>query len=68
MATTDTLTTATSDAEQRTCEACERVADADQFRAFEADEIDDCVCDECLAVQRDAADADECNRLAYYYR
>jgi hypothetical protein len=66
MTPADTLVAA-PDAEQLTCEACERVADADQFVAYEDGRVDDCVCDECLAVQRDAADADESNRLAYYY-
>jgi hypothetical protein len=67
MTPADTLTT-TPDTGLLTCEACERTADPDAFRAFEADEIDDCVCDECLAVQRDAAQWDAYNAAAYYYR
>ena len=67
MTTTDTLTTA-PDAEQLTCEACERTADADQFQAYEAGVCDDPICDECLAVQQDAADWDRYNAAAYYYR
>lgn len=64
MTTTDTL----PDTDLYTCEACSVTADADDFRAYDAQEIDDPICDECLAVHRDAAAADESNRLAYYYR
>lgn len=67
MTTTDTLTTTEPDAEQRTCEACDRRADADQFRAYEAGEVDDPICDECLAAQQETADWDRYNAAAYYY-
>jgi len=51
-----------------TCEACDRRADLDEFQAYEAREIDDPICDECLAVQADTARWDAYNAAAYYYR
>lgn len=68
MTPTDTLASTTADAEQLTCEACPRVSDSDDFRAFTFGEVEDPICDECLDVQREAADADRCNADAYYYR
>lgn len=63
------LSTATApDVEPRTCESCDRPGDADKFQAYERDEVDDYVCDECLAVQQETADWDRCNADAYRYR
>lgn len=69
MTTADTLTAA-PDAELLACEACPHVGTPDDFRAYTFGEygVDDRICDECLAVQADAAAADESNRRAYYYR
>jgi hypothetical protein len=55
-------------AEQLVCEACDRTADTDAFQAYEFGEVDDCVCDECLAVQADTAQWDRYNAAAYYHR
>jgi uncharacterized protein CbrC (UPF0167 family) len=55
-------------AEQLTCEACDRTADADdEFRAYVFGEVDDQICDECLAVQADTAQWDAFDRAAYYH-
>jgi hypothetical protein len=50
------------------CEACGKTADADdEFRAYVFGEIDDPICDECLAVQADTAQWDRHNAAAYYH-
>jgi hypothetical protein len=67
MTPTDTPTTA-PDAELLTCEACPLTGDADKFQAYTFGEVDDPICDECLAVQQDTADWDRYNAAAYYYR
>jgi hypothetical protein len=55
-------------AELLTCEACERRADDRAFVAWKHGEIDDQICDECLAVQQDTARWDAYNAAAYYHR
>jgi hypothetical protein len=50
------------------CEACGKRADDRAFRAWAHGEVDDQICDECLAVQADTAQWDRHNAAAYYHR
>lgn len=64
----EALNPADDEPEELCCESCS-VTDADAyFRAFEAGETDDRVCDDCHHEHAALAASDAANRFAYYCR